>query len=116
MINSVCIYCGSNAGSDPGFAAAARSVGTRLAQSGRRLVYGGGQVGLMGLLADAAIDVGGEVTGVIPDFLHVREVAHPRVKDMRIVDSMHERKQIMADEADAFIAMPGGIGTMEELF
>jgi uncharacterized protein (TIGR00730 family) len=81
-----------------------------------RLVYGGGQVGLMGLMADACIDAGGQVYGVIPDFLHQKEIAHPRVQDMHIVPSMHERKLKMADASDAFIAMPGGLGTMEELF
>ena len=116
MIQSLCVYCGSNTGADPVFADAARATGAYLGANGYRLVYGGGQVGLMGLLANSAIDAGGTVTGVIPDFLHHKEIAHPRVADMRIVTSMHERKQIMAEEADAFLALPGGIGTMEELF
>jgi uncharacterized protein (TIGR00730 family) len=116
QIGSVCVYCGSSPGAAPEYADAARAVGRGLAERGLRLVYGGGQVGLMGVVADACIDAGGQVTGVIPDFLHRREIAHGRVQDMRIVSSMHERKQIMADEADAFLALPGGIGTMEELF
>lgn len=116
MIKSVCVYCGSNFGTDPIYTEAARAMGRTLAERGLRLVYGGGQVGLMGVVADACIDAGGEVTGVIPDFLHHKEIAHPRVKDMHIVSSMHERKLMMADNADAFIAMPGGLGTLEELF
>lgn len=115
-LKSICVYCGSNTGADPAYADAARAVGAALAQSAVRLVYGGGQVGLMGILADAALDAGGDVLGVIPDFLHHKEIAHPRVSDMRIVATMHERKMIMAEEADAFIAMPGGLGTLEELF
>ena len=113
---SICVYCGSNMGTDPVYAEAARAMGRTLAQRGVRLVYGGGQVGLMGVVADACIDAGGAVTGVIPDFLHHKEIAHPRVQDMHIVSSMHERKLMMADHADAFIAMPGGLGTLEELF
>lgn len=116
MIKTLCVYCGSSPGVDPLYAQAAKAVGARLAQRGVTLVYGGGQVGLMGLMADACLDGGGHVIGVIPDFLHHKEIAHPRVPDMRIVSSMHERKQIMADEADAFLALPGGIGTMEEIF
>lgn len=110
------MYCGSNAGAAPEYAQAAKTVGRTFAENDIALVYGGGQVGLMGLMADACVDAGGHVIGVIPDFLHHKEIAHPRVADMRIVGSMHERKQIMADEADAFLALPGGIGTMEELF
>jgi uncharacterized protein (TIGR00730 family) len=115
-IKSVCVYCGSNFGTDPIYTEAAKAMGRTLAERGLRLVYGGGQVGLMGVVADACIDAGGEVTGVIPDFLHHKEIAHPRVQDMHIVTSMHERKLMMADNADAFIAMPGGLGTLEELF
>ncbi|GGH06115.1 putative cytokinin riboside 5'-monophosphate phosphoribohydrolase [Glycocaulis albus] len=110
------MYCGASPGGHPAYAETAQAVGFHLASEGYRLVYGGGQVGLMGVLADAAVDAGGGVTGVIPDFLHHREIAHPRVADMRIVSSMHERKHVMAEESDAFIALPGGIGTMEELF
>ena len=115
-LRSIAVYCGANTGAHPAYAEAARAVGRTLAEQGLRLVYGGGQVGLMGILADAAIDAGGEVTGVIPAFLDHKEIAHPRVKDMQIVDTMHERKMAMAEAADAFIAMPGGLGTLEELF
>lgn len=115
-ITSLCVYCGSSLGAAPVYADAARAMGRTLAERGVRLVYGGGQVGLMGLLADACLDAGGQVTGIIPDFLHLKEIAHPRVADMRIVSSMHERKLMMADESHAFIALPGGLGTLEELF
>ncbi len=115
-LKSICVYCGSNTGADPAYAHAARALGAALAEAELTLVYGGGQVGLMGVLADAVIDAGGDVTGVIPDFLHHKEIAHPRVSDMRIVKTMHERKMRMAEAADGFIAMPGGLGTLEELF
>ena len=116
MLNYICVYCGSRTGENPDYKALARHVGETLAQTGRTLVYGGGQVGLMGILADAAIDAGVDVIGVIPDFLALKEVTHPRVQDMHIVDSIHTRKALMAEKAEAFIALPGGIGTMEELF
>ncbi|MEM7811988.1 MAG: TIGR00730 family Rossman fold protein [Planctomycetota bacterium] len=112
----ICVFCGSRPGDDPRFAAATRDFGRRLAGGGRRLVYGGGSFGLMGTLADAVLDAGGEVTGVIPRFLATAEVAHPRVADMRLVGDMHERKALMAELSDAFVAMPGGFGTLEELF
>ncbi|XBQ16526.1 MAG: TIGR00730 family Rossman fold protein [Oceanicaulis sp.] len=115
-LTSICVYCGSNTGAAPSYREAAQAMGRTLAEQNIRLVYGGGQVGLMGVLADACVDAGGQVTGVIPDFLHQKEIAHPRVPDMRIVSSMHERKLMMAEESEAFIAMPGGLGTMEELF
>ncbi|MGJ3231043.1 MAG: TIGR00730 family Rossman fold protein [Oceanicaulis sp.] len=115
-LKSICVYCGSSTGAADEYRAAAVAMGETLARRGLRLVYGGGQVGLMGVLADACLDAGGAVTGVIPDFLHHKEIAHPRVPDMRIVASMHERKHMMADESDAFIALPGGLGTLEELF
>jgi len=115
-MKSVCVYCGSKTGAAPVYAHAARAVGQALAKAGLTLVYGGGRVGLMGVLADACLEAGGEVTGVIPDFLAQKEVAHTGVRGMRVVGSMHERKQIMADLSDAFIALPGGLGTMEELF
>ena len=115
-IKSICVYCGANFGGHEAYRGAAETVGHTIAKRGLRLVYGGGQVGLMGVVADACIDAGGDVTGVIPDFLDHKEIAHPRVKDMHIVASMHERKLQMAESADAFIALPGGIGTMEELF
>lgn len=116
MIKSICVYCGSNPGAASEYADTARAVGAGLAQAGIRLVYGGGYVGLMGIVADAAIDAGGQVTGIIPDFLNEKEIAHPRVSDLHVVRSMHERKLMMAEQSDAFITLPGGIGTMEELF
>lgn len=115
-LTSICVYCGSNFGARDTYREAAQTLGKIIAERGLRLVYGGGQVGLMGVIADACLEAGGQVTGVIPDFLHHKEIAHPRVPDMQIVTSMHERKLKMAEQADAFIAMPGGIGTMEELF
>jgi uncharacterized protein (TIGR00730 family) len=111
----VCVYCGSSAGNDPRFAATARAFGAALARAGIGLVYGGGRVGLMGAVADAALEAGGEVIGIIPRFLEEREIAHGGV-DLRIVESMHERKQMMADLSDAFVALPGGFGTFEEFF
>lgn len=112
----VCIYCGSSPGSLPEYAAAARRCGTVLAERGLAVVYGGGNVGLMGILADAALAAGGEVIGVIPHRMIERELGHEGVTSLVAVDSMHARKQKMADLSDAFIALPGGIGTMEELF
>ncbi len=111
----VCVYCGSAPGDDPRFAAAARELGTALARAGIGVVYGGGRVGLMGTVADAALAAGGEVIGIIPRFLEEREVAHTAV-DLRVVDSMHERKSLMASLSAAFIALPGGFGTFEEFF
>jgi len=115
MIRAICVYCGSNAGSDPAFAAAARMFGKILAENGLRLVYGGGAVGLMGVLANSVLDHGGQVTGVIPEFLTDRERKLTRNQKVIITRDMHERKRIMFDEADAFVALPGGIGTVEEL-
>ena len=112
----VCIYCGSSPGSLPEYAAAARHCGTVLAERGLTVVYGGGNVGLMGILADAALAAGGEVIGIIPRRMIARELGHAGVTSLIPVDSMHQRKQKMADLADAFLALPGGIGTMEELF
>ncbi len=112
----ICIYCGSSPGSLPAYAAAARHSGTVLAERGLAVVYGGGNVGLMGILADAALAAGGQVIGVIPRRMIARELGHSGVTSLIAVDSMHERKQKMADLSDAFIALPGGIGTMEELF
>lgn len=111
----VCVYCGSSAGDDPGFAATARAFGAALARAGIGVVYGGGRVGLMGAVADAALEAGGEVVGIIPRFLEEREIAHTGV-DLCVVESMHERKQMMADLSDAFVALPGGFGTFEEFF
>ena len=100
----------------PAYAAAARTLGSLLVERGLGLVYGGGNVGLMGAIADAVLEAGGEVLGVIPHALMAREIGHPGVTEMHVVDSMHERKALMADRADAFIALPGGVGTFEELF
>lgn len=115
-MKSVCVFCGSSHGIRPVFGEAARSFGRYLAHSGRTVVYGGGNVGLMGELADAALSVGGKVVGVIPRALVAREVAHNRLTALHVVDSMHERKALMAELSDGFVAMPGGIGTMEEFF
>jgi hypothetical protein len=113
-ISSAAVFCGSRLGVDPAFAAAAGDLGVGMAHAGIRLVYGGGGTGIMGVLADAVLGSGGTVLGVIPDFLRKWEVAHPGVTKMVITDNMHDRKRIMAEESDAFIIMPGGIGTMEE--
>lgn len=112
----LCVYCGSSPGLLPEYSATARRCGELLAARGLGLVYGGGNVGLMGLLADAALAAGGEVIGVIPRVLIERKVAHPGVTSLIAVDTMHERKQRMAELSDGFMALPGGIGTMEELF
>ena len=116
MLNSVCVFCGSSVGANPAFRAAAQELGAVAARGGRRLVYGGGHVGLMGALADAALAVGGEVIGVIPQHLVDREIAHLNLTELKIVESMHERKALMAELADGFMALPGGIGTLEEFF
>ncbi len=113
---SLCVYCGSRDGADPRFADAASRLGTALGERGFRLVYGGGRAGLMGKVADAALAAGGHVLGVIPRRLVDRELGHTGVQELRIVDTMHERKMAMAREADAFVALPGGLGTLEELF
>lgn len=113
---SVCVYCGSKPGNDPAFTAAARALGTEIGRRGWRLVYGGASVGLMGEVADATLAAGADVVGVIPYGLFEAEVAHNGLHDLRTVSSMHERKKVMADEADAFVALPGGFGTFEELF
>lgn len=112
----ICVFLGSNAGNRPEYREAAVAFGTRLAREGIGLVYGGASVGLMGALADAALAAGGEVIGVIPRGILEREVAHKGLGDLRIVGSMHERKALMAELADGFVALPGGIGTLEELF
>jgi uncharacterized protein (TIGR00730 family) len=113
-VSSVCVFCGSSAGVADDHGAAARELGAALARRGIRLVYGGGRIGLMGLVADAAIAAGGEVVGVIPRFLVDLEVAHLGLSDLRIVDTMHDRKRVMAELADAFLVLPGGLGTLEE--
>jgi len=114
-IRSLCVYCGSSMGRDPAHREAAAAVGTLMAASGVRLVYGGGAVGLMGVVADAVMAGGGEVIGVIPKGLFSNEVGHQGITELVEVDSMHQRKQRMAEEADAFLALPGGLGTLEEL-
>ena len=111
----ICVFCGSSVGSDPRYRDAAAEVGRRLASDGVGVVFGGGSIGLMGVLADAALAAGGEVVGVIPHALAARELAHREVPDMRVVPSMHARKALMAQLSDAFIALPGGLGTFEEL-
>jgi uncharacterized protein (TIGR00730 family) len=116
MIRRVCVFCGSNRGSEAVYVEAARQLGALFAREGIALVYGGGSVGLMGELADAVLHAGGEVIGVIPHALWAREVGHRGLTDLRIVETMHERKAMMADLADAFIALPGGLGTLEEIF
>lgn len=112
----ICVYCGSNPGGSSVFTDAAVTLGRTLASRGIGVVYGGGHVGLMGVLADAALEAGGEVIGVIPTALQEKELGHPLLTQLHVVASMHERKQMMADLSDGFIAMPGGIGTLEELF
>jgi uncharacterized protein (TIGR00730 family) len=114
-IKSICVYCASGPGNNPAFVEAAREFGRVLAENGIRLVYGGGAVGLMGTLADAVLDHGGAVTGVIPEFLVNREHMLARVQERIITRDMHERKRIMFERADAFVALPGGVGTLEEL-
>ena len=114
-LRAVCVFCGSSAPADPRYRDAARALGALLARRGVDLVYGGGSVGLMGELADAALGHGGRVTGVIPARLFAREVGHTGLTELHEVASMHERKQLMYDLSDAFIALPGGLGTLEEL-
>ena len=111
----VCVYAGSNPGSHPAYAEAARGLAGTMAARNIGLVYGGGKVGLMGVLADTVLDAGGEAIGVMPQALIDREIGHPRLTELRVVRSMHERKAQMAELADAFIAVPGGIGTLDEL-
>jgi len=113
-VKRVCVFCGSATGADPAYAAAARELGAELARRQLGLVYGGGGIGLMGVLADAALAGGGEVIGVIPRGLATRELLHTGVTEIRLVHSMHERKATMASLADAFVALPGGLGTLEE--
>ncbi len=112
----VCVYCGSNPGTRPEYREAAENLGRLLAEQGLGLVYGGGGVGLMGVVADAVLAAGGEVVGVMPAALIAREVGHKGLSDLRVVETMHERKALMVELADGFLALPGGIGTMDELF
>jgi uncharacterized protein (TIGR00730 family) len=116
MSFSICVFCGSAPGLRPAYAAAAQLVGTAIGRRGWTLVYGGGRVGLMGILADAALAAGGRVTGVIPQFLYEREVAHRGLESLEIVQSFAERKQRMGELSDAFLSLPGGVGTLDELF
>jgi uncharacterized protein (TIGR00730 family) len=114
-VRSICVFCGASSGHDRRYAAAATATGETIARRGIRLVYGGGRLGLMGALADAALAAGGEVVGVIPRGLVDRELAHPGLAELVIVETLHERKAEMARRSDAFIALPGGLGTLEEL-
>ena len=115
-MKSVCVFCGSNPGNDPVYAEGARAMGAEIARRGMVLVYGGGAVGLMGIVADAALAAGGEVHGIIPRALREKEVGHHHLTRLEIVETMHIRKARMAELSEGFIAMPGGIGTFEELF
>ena len=115
QIKTVCVYCGSGSGSNPRFVEAATALGKIFAENHVRLVYGGGSVGLMGAVAKSVLDHGGSVTGIIPEFLRAKENALSRVQEMVITPDMHERKRLMFERSDAFVALPGGIGTLEEL-
>jgi uncharacterized protein (TIGR00730 family) len=114
-LTSVCVYCGSGVGARPAYANAARTLGVAMARAGIRLVYGGGSVGLMGIVARAALDAGGTATGIIPRFLQRRERLMEGLTEVLLTEDMHERKMLMFERADAFVALPGGIGTLEEL-
>jgi len=114
-IRSICVFCGASTGRDPRYAAAAARTGETLARRRIRIIYGGGRLGLMGTVADAALAAGGEVIGVIPRGLVDRELAHPGLTELRVVGTLHERKAAMAELADGFVALPGGLGTLEEL-
>ncbi|TWC40281.1 hypothetical protein FBY03_103233 [Pseudomonas sp. SJZ079] len=115
-LRSICVFCGASPGAQPIYRQAAESLGRHLAEQGLRLVYGGGAVGLMGVVADAALAAGGEVIGIIPQSLERAEIGHPGLTRLEVVDGMHARKARMAELSDAFIALPGGLGTLEELF
>src|ERR1700689_4127272 len=114
-INAICVYCGSSPGTDPAFAKAARDFGKILAESGVRLVYGGGSIGLMGAIAGSVIEHGGAATGIIPEFLTAKERPRRLAQELIVTRDMHERKRTMFERADAFVALPGGIGTLEEV-
>ena len=114
MLQRVCVFCGSSPGHDPRFREVAQDVGRTLAEAGLELVYGGGRIGLMGAVAEAALAAGGRVTGIIPEALDRREVGFRELSEFIVVDSMHERKRLMAERSDAFVALPGGFGTFEE--
>jgi len=112
----LCVFCGSSPGNSPAFTAAAQGLGEALAVRGIELVFGGSHVGLMGVVADAALARGGRVIGVLPRFMDDKELAHPRLTQLHLVDTMHERKQLMAELAESFVALPGGFGTFDEIF
>ena len=114
-IRTVCVYCGSSVGSNPRFVETARTFGRQLAENGIQLVYGGGAIGLMGAVAQAVLDHGGTVTGIIPGFLSTKEIALDCVQELIVTADMHERKRLMFERSDAFVALPGGVGTLEEL-
>ncbi len=114
-LTSICVYCGSGLGTDPAYEEAARTLGAALADSGIRLIYGGGSIGLMGAIAHAVLDNGGNVTGIIPRFLQSRERPMTDLTELIVTDDMHQRKMLMFEKADAFVALPGGVGTLEEL-
>lgn len=116
MLRRVCVFCGANSGNRLAYTSSAKRMGKELAERAIGLVYGGGNIGLMGVVADACLEAGGHVIGVIPQALVDKEVAHQHLSDLRIVSSMHERKSMMAELSDAFVAMPGGFGTFEEWF
>lgn len=115
-MDTICVYCGSRTGHGPGYAEAARELGRALAEQGLGLVYGGASIGMMGTIADEVLAAGGRVIGVIPEALQQKEVAHAGLTELLVTADMHERKRLMAERADAFIALPGGLGTLEELF
>lgn len=115
-ISSLCVYCGSAVGTDPVYRESAARLGRILAENNIRLIYGGGRVGLMGVIADAVVANGGTAVGVIPEFLETREVGHRGVNELHVVDSMHIRKNLMFEESDAFAVLPGGFGTLDEAF
>ena len=115
-LRSICVYCGSRTGTDPLLRDAAETFGRLIAQAGVKLVYGGGRVGLMGVMADAALAAGGKVVGIIPEHLNSIEIGHQNVTELHVVQSMHERKNLMFELSDAFVILPGGIGTLDEAF
>jgi uncharacterized protein (TIGR00730 family) len=115
IIKAVCVYCGSGPGSNPKFVETARALGRILAENNIRLIYGGGSIGLMGAIAESVVDHGGQVTGIIPEFLKARELMFRGAQEIIVTRDMHERKRLMFERADAFVALPGGIGTLEEL-
>lgn len=116
QLKAIAVFCGSSAGNDEAFVSDARSLGLHMAEKGIRLVYGGARVGIMGVLADAVLDHGGEVTGVLPDFITNKEIAHDKLTEMITVATMHQRKSVMHERSDAAIILPGGYGTMDEMF